>query len=251
MNNIRVYTDSDLLKRAAAEHFVSLCEAAINKQGHFSVALSGGSTPKRVYELLADQAFSPYVDWDRVHIFWGDERCVPPDHSDSNYRMTRLALLEHIRLPVANIHRIQGELDPAQAADNYEQTLRQFFANRGGHVRFDLVLLGMGDDGHTASLFPGTAALDETERSVVANYVDKLNAWRITLTASAINNAANITFLISGKSKAESLQQVLEGPHQPYHLPSQLIQPVNGSLLWMLDAPAASLLAKPAPPDGE
>lgn len=244
--NIRIYTDADLLKRAAAEHIIAVCEASINAQGYFSIALSGGSTPKTVYELLTDKAFSRYVDWEHTHIFWGDERCVPPDHIDSNYRMARLALLDNVPLPVSNIHRMKGELDPAQAAADYEQTLRQFFARRrDGSVRFDLVLLGMGDDGHTASLFPGTAALEETERLVAENYVEKLDAWRLTLTAAAINAADRVMFLVSGKSKAETLQQVLEGSGQPYELPAQLIQPASGNLLWLLDEPAASKLSKP------
>lgn len=244
---IRVFPDADLLKRAAAEHIITHCEASINAQGYFSIALSGGSTPKTVYELLTDKAFSRYVDWEHTHIFWGDERCVPPDHTDSNYRMARLTLLDNVPLPVTNIHRIKGELDPAQAAADYEQTLRQFFARRrDGNVRFDLILLGMGDDGHTASLFPGTPALEETERLVVENYVEKLDSWRITLTAPVINAADRVTFLVTGKSKADILQQVLEGPYQPHELPSQLVQPVSGNLLWMVDEPAAARLSKPS-----
>ncbi len=243
--SIRVYPDADLLKRAAAEHVITLSEASINAQGYFSIALSGGSTPKAVYELLTDKAFSRYVDWEHTHIFWGDERCVPPDHTESNYRMARMTLLDNVPVPFTNIHRMKGELDPAQAAADYEQMLRQFFARRrDGAVRFDLVLLGIGDDGHTASLFPGTAALEETERLVVENYVEKLEAWRLTLTAPTINNADRVTFLVSGKSKAETLKQVIEGPPQPYELPAQLIQPASGNLLWLLDAPAAAKLSK-------
>jgi len=244
--NVRVYPDADLLKRAAAEHMTALSEASINAQGYFSIALSGGSTPKAVYELLTDKSFSRYVDWEHTHIFWGDERCVPPDHTESNYRMARLALLDQVPLPVSNIHRMKGEIDPAQAAAEYEQMLRQFFARRrDGVVRFDLVLLGMGDDGHTASLFPGTPAIEENERLVVENYVEKLEAWRLTLTAPVINAAEHVTFLVSGKSKAEMLQQVLEGPEQPYDLPAQLIQPASGHLLWLIDEPAAARLSKP------
>jgi 6-phosphogluconolactonase len=244
---IRVYPDADLLKRAAAEHIIALCEAAINVQGYFSIALSGGSTPKAVYELLTDKAFSRYLDWEHTHIFWGDERCVPPDHTESNYRMARLALLDNVPLPVSNIHRMKGEIDPAQAAAEYEHMLRQFFSRRrDGEVRFDLVLLGMGEDGHTASLFPGTAALEETERLVVENYIEKLEVWRLTLTAPAINAADHVTFLVSGKSKAEMLKQVLKTSDQPYKFPAQLIQPLSGSLLWMVDEPAASKLSKPS-----
>jgi 6-phosphogluconolactonase len=247
MMNVRVYPDVDLLKRAAAEHIIAICEAAMNTQGYFSIALSGGSTPKAVYELLTDKAFSRYMDWEHTHIFWGDERCVPPDHTESNFHMARLALLDNVPLPVTNIHRMKGEMEPAQAAIEYEQMLRQFFARRrDGAVRFDLVLLGLGDDGHTASLFPGTAALEETERLVLENYVEKLDTWRLTLTATAINAADRVTFLVSGKSKAEMLKQVLEGTEQPYELPAQLIQPISGNLLWLLDEPAAAKLSKPS-----
>lgn len=241
---VRVYTDSDLLTRAAAEHVLSVYESVIASQTHFSIALSGGSTPKALYRLLADKAFNQNVDWSQVHVFWGDERCVPPDHADSNYHMARLALLDLVPIPLSNVHRMHGEDEPALAAEAYERVLREFFAHRGEQVRLDLVLLGMGDDGHTASLFPHTTALGETERLVVANYVEKLNTWRLTLTAGAINAARNVTFLVSGAGKAERVQQVIEGEHQPQELPSQLIQPTSGNLLCLLDESAASKLKR-------
>src|SRR5690606_983517 len=174
--------------------------------------------------------------------FWGDERTVPPDHPDSNYRMAKEALLDFVALPASNVHRISGELEPARAAAEYEQTLRSFFAKRAGKTRFDLILLGMGDDGHTASLFPDTEALNETERLVVANHVPKLDTWRITLTAPIINDAAHVAFLVAGAGKAAVLKRVLQGPRQPHKLPSQLIQPVDGELVWLLDKAAASEL---------
>ncbi|MBC7871330.1 MAG: 6-phosphogluconolactonase, partial [Chitinophagaceae bacterium] len=163
-----------------------------------------------------------------------------PDHADSNYRMTREALLDHVRIPAANVHRMQGEIDPSQAANAYEYELRAFFGT--AQPRFDLVMLGMGDDGHTASLFPGTAALDEEIRAVTANYVDKLHTWRITLTQTAINHAAAITFLVAGESKAVILREVINGPYQPEIYPSQLIDPVEGQLIWLVDDAAAALL---------
>jgi 6-phosphogluconolactonase len=243
MGEIRIYPDADLLMRAAAEYFVGLYETTITHQGFFSVALAGGSTPRALYSLLAGEMFVDHVDWSVVHFFWGDERCVPPDHETSNYRMARLALLDEVRVPVANIHRMRGELDPVQAAAEYEQTLLDFFKNRGaGSVRFDLVLLGLGEDGHTASLFPNTPVLDETERLVVANHVPALDAWRLTLSTAAINAARNVAFLISGAAKAVALQDVLEGPRQARELPAQLVNPTDGSLVWLLDEAAARLL---------
>lgn len=237
MTEIRAYPDRGLLMQAAAEHVVSVYESAA-LSGSFSIVLAGGSTPRQLYQLLAEAHFAGHVDWSLVHVFWGDERCVPPDHEDSNYRMARLALLDHVQLPAGNIYRMRGEGDPQQAAVDYEKRLRAFFGEDA--VRFDLVLLGMGDDGHTASLFPGTAALDETERLVVANHVPQQDSWRLTLTYPAINNAANVTFLVAGADKAEALRDVLEGPPDQY--PAQRVQPVNGSLLWLVDDAAAAQL---------
>ena len=244
MNAVRVYADADLLARAAAEHVLSEYEAAVAAQGHFSVALSGGSTPKALFTLLADPAFNRHVDWSQVYVFWSDERCVPPDHTDSNYHMARQTLLDQVPIPLTNIHRMRGEDEPAKAAADYEHVLQEQFKHLGknGQVQFDLVLLGMGDDGHTASLFPHTAALDEYERLAVANYVEKLSVWRLTLTAEAINAARKVTFLVAGANKAERLQQVIEGERRPHDLPSQLIQPTSGNLLWLVDEPAAAKL---------
>jgi len=249
MTDIKILPDAVGLARAAAEHFVTLAAGAIAARERFAVALSGGSTPQALYALLATPEFARRVDWPRVYVFWGDERCVSPGHPDSNYRMAREALLDHVPIPADNIHRIRGEIEPTWAADECERVLQRFFdVPLGGEkrcARFDLVLLGMGEDGHTASLFPGTAALGEQKRWVVAHYVDRLHAWRITLTPVAINAAANVVFLVSGLGKAKQLGQVLAGPYQPEVLPAQIVRPTDGRLLWLVDSAAAAHLARP------
>ena len=242
MYDIRVSEDQSALAQAAAAYATECYNAAIDDHDYFAVALSGGSTPRALFELLAAPENAQHIGWSKVHVFWGDERTVPPDDPDSNYRMTKEALLDHVALPSSNVHRISGELEPALAAAEYEQTLRGFFATRSGKTRFDLILLGIGDDGHTASLFPGTEALNETERLIVANHVPKLDTWRITLTAPVINDAAHVAFLVAGTGKAEVLKRVLQGPRQPHELPSQLIQPVDGELVWLVDKAAAAQL---------
>jgi 6-phosphogluconolactonase len=231
------------LWQAAATEFVRQAREAVQAKGLFTVALSGGSTPKSLYALLADDtSLHVAVPWDKVHFFWGDERHVPPDHPESNYRMAYAAMLAKVSVPPANVHRIKSEYPEAShAADEYEQTLREFFGLATGQFpRFDLLLLGMGPDGHTASLFPGTAALHEQTRLAVANWVDKFNAYRITLTLPVLNNAANIIFLVSGEEKAETLRAVLHGESERF--PAQLISPTQGTLLWLVDRPAARLL---------
>jgi len=236
---IKIMPNAGELARAAATEFVNRAVTAVRANGLFSVALSGGTTPKSVYSLLAsDPSLRTQVPWDRIHFFWGDERHVPPDHPDSNYRMAREAMLASVPVPAANIHRIKSEYSDAQsAADEYEQVLRAFFALAPEALpRFDLVLLGMGPDGHTASLFPGTDALGERKRLVVANWVEKFNAFRITMTLRVLNNAASVIFFVSGAEKAAVLREVLEGERGRF--PSQLIQPTDGSLLWLVDAAA-------------
>lgn len=235
-----VFPDLNSLVASAAEQVVTLAGAAIAARGRFAIGLSGGSTPCPLYELLASPAFASRIDWTNVHVFWGDERCVPPDHPDSNYRMARETLLDHVPLPPDNIHRLAGELDPATAAADYEAHLRAFFAGDGeAGPRFDLLLLGMGDDAHTASLFPGTAALGETERWAAANYVEKLDAWRLTLTPPALNAAAEIMVLVSGASKADAFHAVLSGPTDINRYPAQVLNPNNGRLRWLVDSEAA------------
>jgi 6-phosphogluconolactonase len=238
---VRFVADAAALAREAASIFVRLANEAVEAKGSFAVALSGGSTPKALFGLLAGE-YLDRVPWRGTNFFWGDERHVPPDHPDSNYRMTREAMLSTAPVPPENVHRIEAENpDAAAAAAAYEKTLEQWFGTQPGEFpRFDLVLLGMGPDGHTASLFPHTTALHESTRSVVANWVPKFDAYRITLTAPVLNNAANVLFLVAGPDKAEALHEVLEGAPNPDEYPSQLVRPTSGSLLWLVDRAAAA-----------
>lgn len=241
--SLHISADSQTVARAAAAQLVRLAEAAQTARGHFTLVLSGGSTPRTLFELLASDEFLSRVDWSNVYVFWGDERCIPPDHADSNYRMARLALLDFVPIPLDHIYRIHAEMQPEQAASAYEGSLRTFFEQRGEtQPRFDLVLLGLGDDSHTASLFPGTPALDETERWVAAHFVPKLGVWRVTLTAPALNAAREVHFLVTGSSKAPAVASVLEGPYTPHQYPAQLVQPTSGELRWYLDEAAVSQL---------
>lgn len=238
---IEVYGNAGELAWAAALRFAGLCQSSIAERGKFCVALSGGSTPKLLFSLLADQPFADSLAWSSIYFFWGDERCVAPDHADSNYHMASNTLLSKVPVPAQNIFRIPAEDEnPDQAAANYSRAVQEFF--NAGPARFDLVFLGMGADGHTASLFPGTKALNIDDQIAAANYVDKFQAHRITLTAQTINNARNIIFLVAGEDKAVTLKEVIEGEYQPNIFPSQLIKPHDGYLLWMIDEAAASLL---------
>ncbi|MFQ5990071.1 MAG: 6-phosphogluconolactonase [Candidatus Methylomirabilales bacterium] len=232
------------MSQQAAALFVRLAHEAVLSTGWFAVALSGGSTPRALYALLISDQFRPQVPWQHVHVFWGDERCVPPDHPESNYRMVREVLLDQAPIPAQNIHRMPAErADHSSAAAAYAQTLQAFFDVPAGALPcFHLILLGMGEDGHTASLFPGTAALAETERLVVANYVEKLGTHRLTLTVPVINHAANVAFVITGSAKASVLKKVLKGEHEPHRLPSQLIRPEKGQLVFIVDHAAAKEL---------
>ncbi len=234
---IRVLPDPAGVAIEAANLVVAAASRAISATGRFSIALSGGSTPKSLYELLASKTYSSAIDWPRVHVYFGDERCVGPDHPDSNYRMAREALFDHVPIPGDNVYRICGELDPEAAATDYGRLLKEQFGDDG----LDLALLGMGDDGHTASLFPGTAALAETAHRCVKNYVPKLEAWRITLTAPFLNRSRQVVVLVAGGAKAGRIQEVLEGPHEPERLPIQLIAPERGEMLWIMDAAAAGM----------
>jgi 6-phosphogluconolactonase len=246
LREIRLVEDAAALARAAAEIFARLANEAVAAKGSFSVALSGGSTPKALFALLVGD-YLDGVPWRETHFFWGDERHVPPDHPDSNYRMTREAMLSTAPVPPENVHRIEAENpDAAAAAAAYERTLEQWFRTQPGEFpRFDLVLLGMGPDGHTASLFPHTPAVHEGSRSVVANWVPKFDAYRITLTPPVLNNAANVLFLVAGPDKAEALHEVLEGARNPDEYPSQLVRPTSGSHLWLVDRAAAANLLTP------
>lgn len=240
MTNIRVAPDVAGLARQAADTIQDIANTAISQAGRFSIALSGGSTPKTLFALLGTE-YAQKIDWKNTHIFWSDERCVPPDDADSNYMMARETLLDHVPLPAANINRIKGELPPEVGAVQYEAVLHTFFHNQ--LPRFDIILLGMGDDGHTASLFPGTEAVNERQRWVIPNHVTTAKqTWRITFTVPVINNAANVMFLIAGSGKAERLKQVIQGAFTPNELPSQLVKPTDGNLIWAVDHAAASLL---------
>jgi len=251
---IRIYQNTEELALKAARHFARLADQYVLGCGRFTVALSGGSTPRAMLALLAAEPFLDTVPWSSIYFFWGDERCVPPDHPESNYRMAHETLLAKVPVPRQNIFRIPAEQpDHAHVAEEYSMTLRHFFLTGPGAVRsataplpsfprLDLVMLGMGPDGHTASLFPGTAALSAQNQIAVSNYVEKFKAHRITLTAATINNARNVTFVAAGEDKAAALKEVMEGNYQPDVYPSQLICPANGSLLWLVDQAAAGRL---------
>jgi 6-phosphogluconolactonase len=231
---IRIFDNSRELARGAAEHFIALAQ-----KDFFTVALSGGSTPKILYEVLADR--QKEISWSRTHFFWSDERHVSPDHPDSNFRMAHEAMLSRVPVPESNVHRVHSENpNAAEAAQEYEATLLQVTKHL---PRLDLILLGLGADGHTASIFPGSEVLHETKRLVAAPWVEKFNTHRITMTLPLLNNGASVMFLVSGADKAEIVKEVLEGPKE---YPAQMVQPTNGELLWMLDKDAASQL-KPQP----
>jgi 6-phosphogluconolactonase len=241
---IRTLTTPQELFAAAAEEVVRTANEAVAQRGRFTIALSGGSTPKNLYNLLATNARTA-LPWDRMFFFWGDERHVPPTDPDSNYRMADETMLSKIPVAAGNVFRIAAENpDAAAAAEAYEQALRKFFAvGPGQFPRFDLILLGMGPDGHTASLFPGTAALQEKSRLVVANWVEKLKASRISLTLPVLNAAHCVTFLVSGTDKAAVLRTVLEENAPTEQYPSKLVKPSDGKLIWLLDRAAASALS--------
>jgi 6-phosphogluconolactonase len=243
---IRILKDGAAIAKRAAQEFVQAAASAVREKGSFNVTLAGGSTPKALYSLLAtDAALRSQVPWDKIHLFFGDERHVGPDHPDSNFRMATEALISKVPLKAEEVARIKGEYpDTERAAQEYEQVLRAHFKLKDGeYPRFDLVLAGMGNEGHTLSLFPGTKALHADGRVAVRNWVGKLYAERITLTAPAASNTARIIFMVTGADKALALKAVLEGPYEPEQLPAQLLQPKNGKLLWLVDAAAGGMLA--------
>ncbi|HUK65939.1 MAG TPA: 6-phosphogluconolactonase [Anaeromyxobacteraceae bacterium] len=244
MSLVRVAKDASALMRLAAEEVAERAETAVAERGRFFLALAGGATPKRLYLLLADPR-GPYftrVPWDKTDIFFGDERHVHPDDPESNYGMARAALLSRVPVRPEHVHRIRAEDTNADAvAADYERELRRTFGSKPGELpRFDLVLLGLGQDGHTASLFPGSDALDATEKLVLAPYVERLRTHRITLALPVLNAARAVVFLVSGAEKAEKVAEVLEGAGSA--LPAARIKPSGGELTWLLDAPAAALL---------
>jgi 6-phosphogluconolactonase len=254
--DVHVVSDAAQLAEEGARLFAERASEAIAARGLFRVALSGGSTPRALYQRLAQAPASPAlagaawpIDWSRVHLFFGDERHVPPDHPDSNYRMVKEALLTHAPIPEANVHRIKTEMpDASAAAEDYEQVLRESFRLQVGEwPRFDLALLGMGPDGHTASLFPWTPVLHERSRSAAAVWVPSMQTWRVTLTPPVFNHARSVLFLVSGAEKAETLHDVLEGPLDPERLPVQLIAPTDDAVRWLVDPAAASRLTRHRP----
>ena len=241
MAELRRFDDLSDLARGAAEEIAKSAEEAIAARGRFTIALSGGNTPKPVYRLLAQE---PRIDWNRVHVFWGDERHVPPDHPDSNFGMAMDTLLSKVSIPPDNVHRMRTEKpDAERVAEEYAWTLRSAFdLDEGEWPRFDLVLMGIGADAHTASLFPGSDAVRERSRLAIAPWVSSLGTFRITLTAPVFTRAALALFLVNGEEKAEALRAVLEGDFQPDRFPAQLIRPEEGKLLWLVDRAAARCL---------
>ncbi len=239
-----IYETPEALGRGAAELFRALSEEEIRKRGLFTAVLPGGSTPQVLFKILSSE-FKDKIPWKRVHFFWGDERCVPPESPESNYSGACKTLLSRIAIPHENIHRIKGELDPVEGAMAYEKEIRRFFAASmkapGDVPVFDLVLLGIGEDGHTLSLFPGSKALDEKERLVAENYVQELRAWRITMTLPLVINASNTVFLVSGGKKAGILKEVLNDTGEARY-PAQMIKPVKGRLTLLADKAAAGVL---------
>lgn len=243
---VRILADASAIARRVAELFVVAARSAVEKSGTFSVALSGGSTPKALYTLLAnDVGLRARVPWDKVQFFFGDERHFPPDHADSNFRMANDAMLSKVPLKLEQVHRIKAENpDAEKAAMDYEQDLRASFQLAAGELpRFDFFMVGMGDEGHALSLFPGTKALHDNGRLVMRNWVGKFYTDRITMTAPVANHAALVVFMVTRADKAPALKAVLEGPYEPEQLPSQLFQPKNGKLLWLIDTAAAGMLS--------
>lgn len=236
----QVYSDREQLAQAAAQRWVELAEESIRARNSFYVALAGGSTPEPVYRLLRQE----FLDWDRIHLYWGDERDVPPDHPDSNYRMVREALIDHVPIPPENVHPIHVLADIEQTVEEYRQSLGKIHHATTAIPCFDLIMLGMGDDGHIASLFPDSSALTVYDRPVVSVYVEKLHSWRVTLTYPVLNAARNLMFLVSGEAKAPIIAQVLGSARGEHKYPIQRLAP-QGSVEWYLDQAAASRLPKP------
>jgi 6-phosphogluconolactonase len=237
---VSIYSDQETLSHAAAERFVSLSHAAISSRGRFATALSGGSTPRRLYSLLGTPSYRDSIDWKRVHVFWADERCVAPSHEDSNYKLAADTFLLQAAVPVENIHRIRGEKGPAIAAAEYQEELHRYFSGSQKPV-FDLVVLGSGVDGHTASLFPGSPLLQERSREVVPVYLEKPGVNRVSLTLPVFNRAAHVIFLVSGEDKANIVYEVLKCDNQKKY-PAGLVKPFDGMLFWLLDKAAAASL---------
>jgi 6-phosphogluconolactonase len=236
---LRVLANPEAVANSAAELFVELAAHAVKERGRFRIALSGGSTPRRTYTLLASPHWRSQVAWEKVDMFWGDERCVPPDDPESNYRMAKDALLQHVPVPPANIHRVPTEIGPEAAARSYEEDIRRTFGIGSSLPQFDLIFLGLGTNGHTASLFPGSPLLHESNRLVAAEFVAEANVWRITMTLPVLNHGRTVAFLVAGQNKAGVLREILAGALDGDRLPAQLVRPDKGELLWIVDQAAA------------
>lgn len=239
-HQVRVLEAASDVARAAREEFIRAGQAAIEVRGRFTVALSGGATPKALYGSLATKD----LEWGKVEVFFGDERCVSPERQESNFRMAQEALLSRVPVPEENVHRIRGEAESAEiAAAEYEAELRKVFGEGEGAPRFDLMLLGLGADGHTASLFPGSPALEETQRWVAANWVQRLSRTRITLTFPVLNRSAEVLFLVAGDEKAEAVRRAIEGAPAGLEVPARRVDPPGGKVVWLLDRLSATRLA--------
>ncbi len=239
---VTIFADEEPLGRAAADLFLNLSREAIASRGRFSAALSGGSTPRRLYELLGEKPYRDAIDWRRVHVFWVDERCVPRDHRESNFRLAFHTFLSIVPLPAENIHRIKGEEEPDRAAREYEDDVRRFFGT-SGMPSFDLIILGVGEDGHTASLFPDSPLLNERVRLAMPVRREKQAPDRVTLTLPVLNNAARVLVLATGEKKAEVVREILEGPGNTRR-PAGLVRPVHGVLQWLIDKKAGQKLTR-------
>jgi len=242
--NIHAYPNKEKLVAATTERIADCMEQSIQKNGLCNMALSGGKTPGGIFSLLASNPYRDRLDWSRLHIFWGDERMVPPEHQDSNFRLVRETLLDHIKMPDENVHRMRGEIAPEEAAAEYAELLHDHF--KDSPPCFDLMLLGLGEDGHTASLFPETDAVEECEKHAVAVFVPKLDAWRVTLTLPVLNAARKILFLVSGKSKSKMVQRIMSNKQPAKEIPATMVNPQNGEIHWMMDSEAMVLINKSA-----
>lgn len=243
MPKIHKFPDEAQLAQAAAQSIIEIGLQKIEVQGRFTLTLSGGGTPKATYRLLPEMAAARGLDWNQVYVLFGDERCVPPDHPESNYGMARQSFLNQIEIPSENILPMLCTISPDEAALAYEQELRELLTNQWDG-RLDLILLGLGTNAHTASLFPGSEALEEKERLVLPVYVDEWESWRLTMTPPALNSAERVIFLVQGQSKAEAVAHVFEGPYDPQHWPAQVVQPEDGQADWFMDEAAASRLER-------
>ncbi len=242
MNKVQIFDTAASTYKAAADHILHLHEKSVAENGSFTIALSGGNTPKKLYELLSQPPYLKKINWKNTYVFWSDERCVPASDKENNSRMASIALLNNVPIPKENIFPVPVKFEPAKAAASYEQMIRTFFKEK--EPKFDLILLGLGDDGHTASLFPGTDILKEKKSFVKQVYLEEKKMYRISFTIPLINNARNILFLVTGKEKASIAGKLLLSPAKKNVLPAALIKPLKGKLLWFMDKPAALLLKK-------